>query len=306
MAGDWIKMRGSIIRSPRLIAMARWLGEQPDFRAAVLPGGPRNGEFLVGDGGLRAVTVAALLSVWSEARQHGKFVGDDLILGGLEAGDLDAMAGFPAVGWAMIEVGWATEQRDTDGNVISVTLPNFKEYNAEPMTDAERQRRYKVRKKQQPTPEVTGESRAVTLSHDSRGEERRGESSLVEWSGSGECKEAGGGSTDPPARSPQGGGVDPLPPKRAVNEAWDKFIRLANKEPKLPEDRRIVQKGINLEWSGQIQPGTMRRIAEEIRNNDVGWAYVTATVIGQLKDGGDSAPGKTLSKVKLRKSKKDA
>lgn len=139
MAGDWIKMRGALLDHPKVIAIAKRLMGNADFRQWMTPGGggPMNGQ-IVSDVALRCVTTALLMRVWSGAREHGKFVEDDLILPYSDLADLDQMAGAPGVGEAMAYVEWAIEAN-------GVTLPNFKEFNV-PMTAAEKQKEYRDRK----------------------------------------------------------------------------------------------------------------------------------------------------------------
>lgn len=96
-----------------------------------------NGQ-IVSVSALRCVTTALLMRVWSGAREHGKFVDDDLVLPFSDLADLDEMAGAPGVGAAMAHVEWAVEAN-------GVTLPNFKEFNV-PMTPAEKQQEYRNRK----------------------------------------------------------------------------------------------------------------------------------------------------------------
>ena len=138
MAGDWIKMRGALMQSPKLIGMSRHLVGSSEFREWLTPGGsgPMNGQ-IVSDGALRCVTCALLLRVWSASREFGKYDGEDLILPHITLADLDAMAGAPGVGKAMAAVQWAIEG---DG----VRLPNFKQHNV-PLSNAERQRDYRQR-----------------------------------------------------------------------------------------------------------------------------------------------------------------
>lgn len=138
MAGDWIKMRGALIDHPKVIHVARSLLRTAEFRGWMIPGGsgPMNGQ-IISDQALRCVTTALLMRVWSLAREHGKFLGHDLVLDHSEIDDLDQMAGAPGVGRAMMEVGWATPEN-------GVTLRNFKEFNV-PMTSAEKQKSYRER-----------------------------------------------------------------------------------------------------------------------------------------------------------------
>jgi hypothetical protein len=144
MAGDWIKMRGALLDHPKVISITRALMKQPDFREWLTPGGsgPSNGK-IVSDAASRAVTTALLLRAWSIAREAGKFVGDDLHLEHSCVEDLDQFGGAPGLGDAMRNVGWAEEREGVRG----IFLPNFKEFNV-PMTEAERAKGYRDRKKQ--------------------------------------------------------------------------------------------------------------------------------------------------------------
>jgi hypothetical protein len=143
MAGDWIKMRGALLDHPKVIAMTRLLQQNKDFREWLTPGGggDMNGK-IVSDPASRAVTTACLLRVWSAAREHGKFDGDDLHLEHSWTDDIDQLAGCPGFGLAMSSVGWVIGHPTKRG----VILPNFKEFNV-PMTEAERAKEYRERKK---------------------------------------------------------------------------------------------------------------------------------------------------------------
>jgi len=140
MAGDWIKMRGALIDHPKVIAMCRALMATREFREWLTPGGSghENGQ-IVSTHALRCVTTALLMRCWSVAREHGKFVGDDLVLQHSTISDIDEMAGAPGVGRAMQTIGWAL---DANG----LTLPNFIEFNV-PLTNAEKQADYRARQK---------------------------------------------------------------------------------------------------------------------------------------------------------------
>lgn len=97
-----------------------------------------NGQ-IIGDGALRCVTTALLLKVWSVAREHGNFVGDDLVLPHNTVTDIDQISGVSGFGEAMEVVGWAVDKN-------GLTLPNFIEFNV-PMTNSEKQKEYRERKK---------------------------------------------------------------------------------------------------------------------------------------------------------------
>lgn len=143
MSGEWIKMRGALIDHPKVIAMGRSLMANSKFRDWLTPGGSgaSNGQ-IVSTHALRCVTTALLMRCWSVAREHGKFVGNDLVLQHSTIYDIDDMAGAPGVGEAMQAVGWVCEEN-------GITLPNFTEFNV-PMTNAEKQAEYRARQKTLP------------------------------------------------------------------------------------------------------------------------------------------------------------
>lgn len=142
MPGEWIKMRGTLLASPKVIAISRHLQGVREFRDWLTPGGggPMNGQ-IVSDEASRCVTVALLLRVWSTAREHGVFDGEDLIFPCIGVVDIDEIAGVSGFGEAMNRVGWAYSKGKKGG----VVLPNFKEYNV-PATDAERAKAYRERR----------------------------------------------------------------------------------------------------------------------------------------------------------------
>ena len=169
MAGDLIKMRGALLSHPKVIAISKHLQNNEGFREWLTPGGGSvsNG-YVVSNTALRCVTTALLMCIWSGAREHGKFVDDDLVLPFSDISDLDEMAGAPGVGEAMELVGWAVQRG-------GVTLPNFKEFNV-PMTNAEKQREYRNRKNgvTNPLPEQGNESESiVTAREEKRREEEK-------------------------------------------------------------------------------------------------------------------------------------
>ena len=141
MADGWIKMRAGLLQHPKVVAIARALQNDDAFRAWATPGGgsDQKGQTL-SNGVLRNVTVGALLSVWSEARAHGEFVGTDLVLRHNHVEDLDQMSGVPGIGLAMCSVGWAARK-------MGVTLPGFKAYNV-PFTAAERVQKHRERERE--------------------------------------------------------------------------------------------------------------------------------------------------------------
>jgi hypothetical protein len=145
MAGDWIKMRGGLFNSPKLIGMSRVLHDSEEFRNWLTPGGGGglNGQ-IVSDHALRCVTGALLTVTWSWSREYGKLLPNgDCLLPHIALSDLDGIAGAPSVGEAMAHVGWAKECEETGG----VILPKFFIEHNVPLTSAEKQKAYRERKK---------------------------------------------------------------------------------------------------------------------------------------------------------------
>jgi len=164
---SWIKMRSEILRSPRLVAIARLLGRSQGFRAWLFPKGG-NG---ISESALRCVTGALLMRVWSDARSFGNFDGDDLFVPHFSIPDIDLWADAPGVGKAMLAVGWL-QVRDSDGEQNGLVFPNFRQYNA-PLEPAEKQSNYRKRKKESVTKVLpSGGNAALPL------EKRREEKSI--------------------------------------------------------------------------------------------------------------------------------
>lgn len=144
MAGDWIKMRASLLTNPKVNGIARALEKNPRVTRAILADGNEAPERYVTRYVMRSVTIASLLTLWTAANEHthnGQFHNCDLT-------DVDDIVGLPGFGDALVTVGWA--HYDTDNN--SVTLPNFEEYNTAGKrrtagSSADRQRRYRERQK---------------------------------------------------------------------------------------------------------------------------------------------------------------
>jgi len=167
VAGDWIKMRPSLLTSPKVNGIARILeGDQAVSRALSTGFNGHMKEIVTRDV-MRYVTVAALLKVWGAANEHTR----DGVFRNADLSDIDDIAGIPGFGVAMESVGWAVYDHEEG----TVTLPNFSEYNTcGKNRSAERQRRYRERKKHgsDVTRDVTdGVTRDVTS--DDREEKRR-------------------------------------------------------------------------------------------------------------------------------------
>ena len=180
MAGDWIKMRVSLLTHPKVTALCKLIESSKAVGKKLATGyGGALREIVTRDV-TRDVTVASLFRVWGAANEHTS----DGVWHGIELDDLDHVAGIPGFGSMMEAVGWAV----VDADMQTVTFPNFLEYN-EPAKEgrgtgaAERQRRY--REKQRANTTNSDAQRDVTrcatrdVTRDGREEERRSEKSEV-------------------------------------------------------------------------------------------------------------------------------
>lgn len=172
MAGDWIKMRTSLLTNPKVNGIARILEESPEVARSLSTGFSGPMHEIVTRTVMRHVTVSSLLVIWGAANEHTK----DGVFSNADLSDVDDMVGIPGFGDAMSQVGWL----EYDAQDNSVTLPNFNEYNtsgdarsAGAKTSAQRQKEYRDRKKSQES-DVT---RDVTRNR--REEKRREESNTV-------------------------------------------------------------------------------------------------------------------------------
>lgn len=170
MAGDWIKMRPSLLTNPKVNGIARILEESRDV-GRVLSSGFNGPMFeIVSRNVMRYVTVSSLLVIWGAANEHTR----DGVFKNADLSDIDDMVGIPGFGLAMEAVGWLVY----DENESSVCLPNFNEYNtvaasrsASAKSGAERQRAYRERKKGKERYENSDVTSDVTS--DRREEKRR-------------------------------------------------------------------------------------------------------------------------------------
>jgi hypothetical protein len=215
MAGDWVKMRGSLLTNPKVIRMARHLSENEFFREWWVRGTRSSTKESVTElcdmHIVTRVTVASLLAVWSAANEC--IDGDD-ILRHAELYEIDEMAGAPGFGEAMALVGWAIEIED-----VGVHLPNFKEHNKSgkervPKSGKERTQDWRSRKKA--AEQAALEKNPVTKcdAGDAREEKRREEKKKTPL---------------PPSTVPLPPGLD----TPAFREAWSAWLedRKARKVP---------------------------------------------------------------------------
>jgi hypothetical protein len=178
MAGDWIKMRINLVTHPKVMAIAEFLSDEPEYQDwSTLS------SFIAGYGGsdadnrnerysalrvTRYVTVCGLLRFWGYANEHAR--GEFIEFASLS--DVDEVVQIPCFGKALESVGWI---KQADGD-IGLELPNFAEFNAvaaERSSSAERQKRYRERKKSQSGDDNGDVTRHVTVTP--REEKRREE-----------------------------------------------------------------------------------------------------------------------------------
>lgn len=171
MAGDWIKMRTSLLTNPKVNGIAKFLEEDRAVSQSLTTGFNGYMSELVTRNVMRHVTVSLLLIVWGAANEHTR----DGVFHNSDLSDIDDMVGVPGFGEAMQSVGWAKYEAEFG----SVTLPNFNEYNtsgqqrtATAKSAAERQREYRERKKSQQSDVTRDVTNDVTSN---RREEKRRE-----------------------------------------------------------------------------------------------------------------------------------
>lgn len=143
MAGDWIKMRASLTTNPKVTVIAKMLESHLLVGKRLATGHSGALRDIVTRDVTRDVTLASLFRVWCAANDHTS----DGVWKGIEISDLDHIAGVPCFGEMMQSVGWAV----FDAGNMTVTFPNFLEYNAPAKErksgSAERMRRYRDRKR---------------------------------------------------------------------------------------------------------------------------------------------------------------
>ena len=174
MAGDWIKMRGSLGSHPRVLRIAALIESSPDVGKHLSTGFNGSLDEIVTRDVTRDVTLASLLRVWCAANEHTS----DGVWHGLKPSDLDHIAGVPGFGQAMEMVGWAVYDETTD----TTTLPGFLEHNAPAKggrgSAAARQKRYRERHKDHSNSDANRDvTRDVTQTVTSDVEKRREEKS---------------------------------------------------------------------------------------------------------------------------------
>lgn len=189
MAGDWIKMRVGLTTNPHVLRIAEHLlssGEYVEWAGLSwgLGGYPplskeeADNERYVALRVTRYVTVTALLKFWGYANEHAK--GD--FIDGIRAQDVLEITGIPGFAAALESAGWVEFDLENGG----VRMPNFEEHNTghreRTSAGAERQKRYRERKKAESSRDVTSDV-TVTEREEKRREEKKEAQapSLPDW-----------------------------------------------------------------------------------------------------------------------------
>lgn len=179
MAGEWIKMRVGLTTNPHVLRIAEHLlecGEYVEWAGLSwgIGGYPPLSEAEAADERYvalrvtRYVAVTALLKFWGYANEHAK--GDSI--DGIRPQDVLEITGVPGFAAALEFAGWVKFDRIHGG----ATLPNFDEHNTgareRTSAGAERQKRYRERKKTTVGSDVTRDV-TVTEREEKRREEKR-------------------------------------------------------------------------------------------------------------------------------------
>lgn len=153
MCGTSIKMNALLKTHPKVNQIAAWLERKPDGceRLDVSLDGQKS--LLLTRNVTRCITVTGLLSIWGAAKEYAPndvFINADLSY-------LDVLAEFEGFGEAMAAVGWAVY--DAENHCVVLTTSDELEMvkSSKPSAAAERQRRYRDKKRAQKsvTPSVT-------------------------------------------------------------------------------------------------------------------------------------------------------
>lgn len=176
MAGDWVKIRSDIYRDPKVSIIAESLMNS-DGPLAAYVSQLCGCDMSVTRNVTRNATVGALVSVWGVMRHKGKRLGDDLVCEGVTVHVLDDVADLPGFGAAMESAGWVEK---TEQGIVFRRF--FEEHNVDPAerkksAGADRQRRYRERKKGDSCDVTRDVTRDVTVTH--REEKRREEKKAI-------------------------------------------------------------------------------------------------------------------------------
>lgn len=116
---DVIEIRPSLLMSPKVQRMARWLMGKDDF-LPFLYGASIPVHLTVRQEVVSRIVITGLMMTWASVRE----LAPDGIMEGAVLEDVDAMAGgIPLFGAAMLQVEWL------ESSVVGLVFPNFEEWN---------------------------------------------------------------------------------------------------------------------------------------------------------------------------------
>ncbi len=180
MVAEWVKVRRGLRQLSKTVIIARNLEETGYFKSLLLPPNKKDKESLqrhkfIMSEIVRHVTVSALVEVWVALND---VIDKDCRVENMKLCDIDAMAGLPGFGSFMAAVQWVEE--DSKG----LFFRHFDEWNIPDsqrpfvLSDAQRAKNYRDRKREQLRHERHETSR---LEEKSREEKRRGDLHLQHW-----------------------------------------------------------------------------------------------------------------------------
>lgn len=145
MAGDWIKVRPSLVSSPKVRGIVKYIKSNPEVSKVLAPDFDGNIGDIVTRNVMCNVTVTLLVTIWGAANEHTS----DGTFKNFDYSDIDDIAGVPGFAKAMESVGWLIH----DPVSHTITLPNFSEYNTcdserDKKNNRERQRRHREKMKE--------------------------------------------------------------------------------------------------------------------------------------------------------------
>lgn len=109
MAGDWIKMRYSLLSDRRVVQIARTLADDENFckwmgdpvRVSISNAFDHTPPVII-----RHLCVSTLLIIWGAVAEQGKRDGDDAVVDGFDCFTIDEIAGVPGFADAMLSTEW--------------------------------------------------------------------------------------------------------------------------------------------------------------------------------------------------------
>ena len=156
----WIKMRTNLRRLPKLLVVATELHQNPESMRGFSVSNESDG---VTFDCVTRVTVASLLDLWGDIQE---LIDEENYVDSMTLAHVDTVSGIPGFGAALEKVGWIEVRPN------GLVFNNFHQHNvpvkerSQPMTGAERMRRWRDKKKG-----VTGVTKSDASDAQSRVEE---------------------------------------------------------------------------------------------------------------------------------------